>query len=395
MAFTPDTKVPGLKIKHQPSGDVYVLKAKQHITNKTVTITYGKKSLISLSKVRQKAKNDLALLAQGINPRDHINALKAESKTLSEAVEEYFSLRSLKPSTLDTYSKAIKRNFKDWLTRPIREITRDDVLKRFQHIRSRVKKDSRQVEMKNPAGEAEAQKAMRTLSAILGSFEHDTLSDGSPLLPQGNPVIVLKNKAARKTLKPRDRHLSLQERLELRDYLSNAWHKEWNGLINKEQASFIFLLLVTGLRFNEPLKMQWSDVFFKEKYFVIRNTKNGRDHIMPMTKRIKSILIGLKNDSEWVFASPVDPSKPASMAKVIQRASEEAQIKFTAHDLRRTVATLLADRGFSEDRISVVLNHSRQTQTSAYIQRTADQIRPLLEGIDHDLFEIDNDLEQS
>jgi integrase len=141
--------------------------------------------------------------------------------------------------------------------------------------------------------------------------------------------------------------------------------------------------------------MQWSDVFFKEKYFVIRNTKNGRDHIMPMTKRIKSILIGLKNDSEWVFASPVDPSKPASMAKVIERASEEAQIKFTAHDLRRTVATLLADRGFSEDRISVVLNHSRQTQTSAYIQRTADQIRPLLEGIDHDLFEIDNDLEQS
>ena len=389
IVFTPDSKVTGLKIKHQPSGDKYVLKAKQHITNKTVTITYGKTSVMSLADARKQAKHDLALLAKGINPRDHSNAVKAATKSLSEAFDEYIWLRNLKPSTVDTYTKSLHRNFKDWMTRPIREITREDVLKRFISIKKRVQRESRQKQMINIAGEAEAQKAMRTLSAVLGSFCHDSLADGTALMPQGNPVLILKDKAARTPIKPRDRYLSLKERQELRDYLSNVWHEEWNGRINKQQASFIFLLLVTGMRFNEPLKLKWNDVYLDEGYFVIKNTKNGRDHLMPITDRMERILKELQSDSEWVFPSPILQNKPATMTDVIERASEDSKVKFTAHDLRRTVATLLADRGFTDDRISIILNHKKKTQTATYVQRTVNQIRPLLEDIDHDLFEMD------
>jgi hypothetical protein len=67
----PDSEVPGLKIKPQASGAVYVVKAKQRGTRRTVTVTYGKVSALSVREVRRWAKRDLAVLSQGINPNTH------------------------------------------------------------------------------------------------------------------------------------------------------------------------------------------------------------------------------------------------------------------------------------------------------------------------------------
>ena len=70
-----DAEVPGLKTKPQLSGAVYILKAKQRGTRRTVTITYGKVANLSIREVRRWAKRDLALLSQGINPNTHKKAV--------------------------------------------------------------------------------------------------------------------------------------------------------------------------------------------------------------------------------------------------------------------------------------------------------------------------------
>ena len=100
MKYIADTSVKGLKKKIQPSGNAWVLIAKQRIVNKTITITYGKVASISLTEARNRAKQDLALLSQGINPRDKQHELAQTGKTLSDAIQEYLTVRNIKPSTL-------------------------------------------------------------------------------------------------------------------------------------------------------------------------------------------------------------------------------------------------------------------------------------------------------
>jgi len=66
----------------------------------------------------------------------------------------------------------------------------------------------------NPTGEADAQKAMRYLSAIFSHFETDYAGD-LPVLPQGNVIKVLAKKRTRPLIKRRERTLNLSERLAL------------------------------------------------------------------------------------------------------------------------------------------------------------------------------------
>ena len=73
-------------------------------------------------------------------------------------------------------------------------------------------------------------------------------------------------------------------------------------------------------------------------------------------------------------------------SKTFQRVSEEVGFVFTAHDLRRTVATVAAERGYDISSIAAVLNHSRQGVTEGYIQRTQSRLKEILTNIELGLF---------
>jgi len=387
-----DAEVPGLKTKPQSSGAVYVLKAKQRGTRRTVTITYGKVVNLSIREVRRWAKRDLALLSQGINPNTHKKAVAEGEKTLGEALNEFLISRPIKDSTRKSYEQTIRRNLKDWLRRPITEITQPMIIARYHKIKDDVAKRNKQKQLANPSGEGEAQKAMRSLSSVLGFFEEDVLHDGTRLLPLGNPCRVLKAKGIRKPLKKREGYLTLNQRLDLRDSLSRAAHPEWpNEPFTNQQAIFVMVLLLSGLRKDEARLLRWENISFVDRTITIPETKNGKTHVLPMTSRMKELLEQVQNDSDWVFESPRMKGKPASMSRVVERISENLGTNFTHHDIRRTVATLLAERGLSSDQIGVLLNHANKGQTQDYIQRTIQQVIPLMETIEDDLFDADDD----
>ena len=88
------------------------------------------------------------------------------------------------------------------------------------------------------------------------------------------------------------------------------------------------------------------------------------------------------SESEWVFPSPVDPSKPSSMSRTISRVIQESGVEFTPHDLRRTVATVASELGYDLDKISAVLNHAKAGVTAGYVQRTLPSLKRTLEDIE-------------
>jgi integrase len=382
--FISDSQLNGLYQRERTTGNKWVVKAKQRGINKPVTVTLGRVDVIPVREARRLAKEKLALLADGINPNTQARQSREVDEqlgvSLQQALEEYLNLRELKPSTIKSYRQVVARSFSDWLDRPLRGITRQMVVKRYQEIQKGIAKRMAQPEKANPRGLAEAQKAMRYLSAIMNSYANDTIG-GVPVLPDGNTVLVLKDKRARTKLKARKRFLDANERETIFEELSHTDHPEYKGKLKPREADFVFLLMVTGLRLEEAKQLRWENI--TELTYTITDTKNEVDHTLPITPTIASLLERNRSESEWVF--PGRNNKAASMSSAVKNVSLETGIQFSAHDLRRTAATIAAEHGFSRDQIGRLLNHSDGNVTEGYIQKTTTALLPMLEVIEAEI----------
>lgn len=401
-----DTKLPGLYKRLCAGTDQWYVKARQS-GQKPRTVKIGRCDVYSVTEARSKAKVVLAQLSEGINPNQARQAERqsaekkaklelARSLSLRTALEEYLSLKDYKPKTHSDMQSMFVRNFPDWLDKPIREITREDVLQRFKDIKLRVSKRRESLAKRRTKagldtktydsadGQGEAQKAFRYLQAVINSFMDDTV-DGEPLLTS-NPCKVLKDKKLRVVLRPRESYLDESDRLDLVDLLSRVDHPEYDGVLSKDDRDFLFILLMTGLRFDEARTLRWKNIDLEKGVFRAVDTKNKRDHTLPMTRSTKALfksrLDSNARESEWVFPSPLGSSRPSSMSRTFERVVEESGIQFTAHDLRRTVATVASELGYDLERVSAVLNHAKIGVTAGYVQTTVESLRTTLTSIE-------------
>ena len=407
----PDSHVSGLYRRPTARGDKWVVSGRIKGGNPT-KVVIGYCSLFSTHQARSIAKQHLAAMAQGINPNQTQRTDHVKGKTLSEALEQYIAEKAhlIKSTTVKSYRGTIHRNFEPWLHKPINTISTQDCVSRYNQIRDDVAKRSRVEKKANAPGEAEAQKAMRTLGAILGYFATDMLPDNSGrLLPHGNPVDGLKDKRIRQKLASRNRSLSFEERTELLEFLTHPSHFiDKYGLpvqetkrtpIKLDHCDWIIMLLCTGLRYNEPLGLTWNDVDFENQVFTVTNTKNNKPLTLPMTRRIRTLLKRRKHQqtepTQFVFPQHANPKRPATMNRVCARISKLSGIAFTAHDLRRTTATALKELGYSIEDIGRILNHSRTSITDEYIQTSIQHLRSALEKLEYMLFDVMWDEDQS
>ena len=307
-----DKSLAGLYKRVSRKAPTWAVKARQKGLGKVVTVTLGRCDLMSIHEARQEAKAVLLALSQGVHPNEELRkareAQEAEARldearglTLANALEEFLGYKDYKPNTMRDTSQSITRNFGDWLERPLRSITREDVIRRFREIKRRVKARRDSINERNAGlglppsrfsdsdGAGEAQRAFRYLTAIFNSFKKDSVG-GKLLLPEGNPCDVLADKKVRKVLRPRNSYLSDEVIEALMDALSPVNHKDYAGSITPQDADFMMLLLFTGLRVNEARTLRWSDINFKSSMFSIEHTKNHSTHTLPMTKSIEAIL---------------------------------------------------------------------------------------------------------
>ena len=393
VEWVKDKVQPGLYKREREVGHVWAVKGR--IKGGTViTVTIGKEEYFPISKARKVTKLILSQLAQGINPnqvkKHQQRIIQMRKFTLQQALDEYSNIVQWKDSTRDDVYKVMNRRFSDWLRRPLASISKQECLSRFQDIKLAIKRNNRQKNRSssNPIGEGESQKAFRYLGAIFNSFVHDDIGD-EKLLPKGNPCSALKTKKVRKALKPRDRYLNKLQRSQLHNHLASVHSDELEGTFRttKDDADLIWLLIHTGLRLEEALMLKWDDVDFANETFTAFDTKNNRDHTLPMTENTKIMLTRRINENNnFVFPSPIHSDRPMTASKTFRRVSDETGFIFTAHDLRRTVATVAAERGYDISSIGAVLNHSRQGVTEGYIQRTLPRLKQILMDIEEELF---------
>ena len=151
-------------------------------------------------------------------------------------------------------------------------------------------------------------------------------------------------------------------------------------------------MLHTGSRLREIKDIRWENINLQNETLTALDTKNKTNHVLPMTEPIKHVLQRrLKTQKgDYVFPSPRDSKKPMSAGTSFKRLSEAIGYQFTAHDLRRTLATVALEQGVNLDSIGRVLNHKKQGEdaiTSGYAQTTLKNLRGTLERVADAFFE--------
>ena len=139
-----------------------------------------------------------------------------------------------------------------------------------------------------------------------------------------------------------------------------------SGEDSKAQADIIRLLLLTGCRRNEIVRLRWSEV--RDDTLLLALSKTGPRKV-PLNMRARRILERQpRGESPFVFPSPLDPSRPHGQNLGLwYRIRRKAGIEdVRLHDLRHTHASHAVMNGVPVPVVSRLLGHSNTRMTLRY-----------------------------
>lgn len=366
-----DTKIRGLQLIVTDRGTKsYYFYKRNH--GKPFRDYLGSHPDLSVENARRKAQDSAGRAAMGANLRADKHTEKRKKITLMDAYTAYgISRATLKPSTRYQYERFMANPFADWASRPVVEITKDQISLRHRRLTDQ-------------HGPAYADGAMRFLRAVLTFARHAyEAPDGTPLLID-NPVSRLSHTRAWNRPKRRTTYLKPDQ---LRPWFDSVLKLKLNPERYEAVAAadWLLLMILTGLRRSEALQLRWADVDFTNRTLKVRDTKNHDDHTLPLSDYLYELLAARRPanpDVEHVFASYGRHGHLTDPRKLLAGVIADCGITFTPHDLRRTFATVADSLETSGYAIKRLLNHkSGSDVTAGYIMNDVDRLRKPMQMI--------------
>ena len=341
-----DDAVPGFGLRLREGGSrTWVFQYK--LGSKQRRLVIGSVSAIPADKARDTAADLHAKVRLGGDPAaDKALSKVRASNNLGELARRYleFQKGELRPRSYAEVRRHLEDNAKSLHGLPVTSIDRTTVADRLD----RIAKDS---------GAVTANRTRASLSAMFGWAIRQGLADDNPVMH-----------TTKREEKSRDRILADAELVEI-----------WAALDDDQYSTIIRLLLLTGQRANEIAGLRRPEINLDRDMIMLpgERTKNGRAHELPMSAAVRAILEMQPkiNDRDLVFGYGDGPFSGWSKSKerlderiltARKAAAEKAgddpdSIKplahWTPHDLRRSVATKMADIGIAPHIIEAVLNH--------------------------------------
>ena len=126
-------------------------------------------------------------------------------------------------------------------------------------------------------------------------------------------------------------------------------------------GAFMRLALVTGQRRSEIATMERPELDLEGRLWTIApaKSKNRKTHLVPLSALAVEILEGLPRiDDRYVFSTRAG-TRISGFSKAKARAATLSGVMtWRLHDLRRTMATRLAELGVPHPVVATLLNHS-------------------------------------
>jgi integrase len=325
----------GSRLRRRSDGLLHRTWVTQYRANgRTRRITVGAAERLTPLEARQAARKLLARVELGGDPQAEKEAKRAQAaRTVRSAVVSYLDAKQpeLRPVSY--------RITKLYLTGPyfralhplaVTAVTRADVA---TCIRTIVRKHS------IPTAAA----ARRALSAFFAWSIADGLLDNG-----ANPVDGSHRPA---DPMPRARVLSAAELGAI-----------WNACGDDEHGRIIRLLVLLGSRRQEAGGMRWSELDLNAGTWTLpaERSKNNRSHTVTLPAPVLTIIHSVpRTDRDHLFGDRAgDGFTSWSRAKVELDHKLAGTVKpWRVHDIRRTVATGMADLGVEPHHIEAALNH--------------------------------------
>lgn len=325
-----DDALPGFGLRLR-SGGKRVWIAQYRIGTKQRRVTIGSSSVIDLDEARRRARDVLAHVQLGTDPRTEREAAKARAAvTFGSLLPRYLTRAEnrLRASSYRDTRRYLDVQFRELHGMPLADIRRADVAARLGEIA-------------DTSGPFASNRARAALSAFYAWAVGEGLVELN--------VVVGTNKATAETA--RDRVLSEAE-------LVSIWRATGEA---RDFDRILRLLLLTGQRREEVADMRWSELDLQGALWRLppERTKNGRPHDVPLAPAVLEILVAVpvREVRDLLFGEGVGGFSGFSKAKDVLDMRAGFAMPWRIHDLRRTCSTGMNEIGVQPHVVEAVLNH--------------------------------------
>jgi len=349
-----DTEVPGFALRITSTGKTaFVLDYRINGRNRRMTIAPFPN--YNATAAREMAGDYRKQIHKGIDPLD----VKYSDNMAAHCDDVLTHLESIKrrPATIRNYKAMMRDIIKPELGRfKLVDIKRRDIERLHKSLADKP---------------YQANRVLQLLSRIFALAVHWELLERNPA--KGiEPFQEL----------PRERYLNAAELKRLVQALDA--HE------NRNRASAIVFILLTGCRKSEALLATWDQfdtdlgVWTKPAHF----TKQKRVHRVPLNAAAIALLDGLPRNGDYLFHGRFDGEPIKDIRKFWNEIRKAAKLPdLRLHDLRHTYAALLASQGLSLPIIGQLLGHTQAHTTHRYahlldepLKDATDRVGSLIEG---------------
>ena len=360
-----DTKDQGFGLRVTPTGKMtYVVQGRIPGHANSVRLTIGPHGRWTPDTARDEAKKLLRMMDTGIDPRAVAKKEAAQRVTLRDVADAYKRDRPLKDSSKAEIERHVTTTFEAWLKKPLKDITREMVTKRFNEVKTKGTRGD------GPAP-AQANQSMAVLRALFNyAIREYREPDGAPVLTD-NPVDVLYKKWV--PLKPRTSRVPDNKVGAVWSYLTKAREQAYNR-DTLASLDLVMLLLLTGLRIGECSELTWDRVNLDEGWIHIPDPKNSNPVWLPLSSQAVELLKTRQRvkGSPFVFSSWGKCGHIRDPRDTMTKVSAAAGTKITPHDLRRTFTTIgIANCGIDLTRVELLTNHVPKGVTARHYLETS------------------------
>lgn len=364
----------------------YLLKK---IAGRKVNRLIGDRAVLSVEAARQQAKELLAKLLKGEDPREErrkeqeVKDLRA--LTYQQALEGFLAVADITDGTRKKYRLSLATTFKDVADKPLTWFTRE----RVRQIHKARTTESR----------SRADQDMRVLRLVWNwaAQSHRTETGEAVLGP--HPVAVL-NKRQRGPGQRGWNNVPRKETTIPRAQLP-AWFEALHQIRDEPITSptrrlsclLLEALVLSGLRFRELADLPWTQVNLVAGTLTVpdASSKNRRALVRPLTRRVREILEQLQREYSGPLLFPgrgnrkgrTDPQPIDNTVALQEELRDRTGLWATPHDLRRVWASAATRAGLPTVVLKRLLNHlGHEEVTEGYVRLGLDELQEHAQAVE-------------
>ena len=364
-----DTELAGFGLRVTRASKTYIVE--KRVNRRTVRARIGRHNQIPTDRARKMAQKLIYEMTDGKDVNARKKAIQGESITLQQAYDEFLEKRDLKERTIWDYQRAMDISFKTWKRKRIIDVTREMVSRHYTKLGDQI-------------GKAQANQSMRFLRSLInfaaGQYEN---GDGKPLI-KDNPVSII---TQTKTWYRVERRQTI-----IKNHDLASWFEAVDSLNGDLVKDYLKVLLFTGLRRQEAMKLRWDQVDLKAKTLTIIDTKNRNPLTLPLGPFILKLLKDRKKDatdSPFVFPGTGKTGHLVESKYQTAQVTKESGIKFCLHDLRRVFINTAESLDISSYAVKQLVNHSIGGDvTAGYMVSDPERLRKPMERIETHLLRL-------